>query len=260
MPDNKNTNKGSPAEDKENIYEEVLQSSPPELIKEADKLFEEFPFDGNFLNEEDEFSVDEFDTPKTTAYITEYEKNKLAKDNMALVYYIVSKFGNTGIDQDELFSVALIGYEKALSKYNPGRNTKFSTYAYRCIQNEIFYFIRSEKKITDKVVSLSTPIATDKNGNDLSVDEVIPSSDVPLDDKMATNEAVNALFKVLNEDLTESERMIITKRFGIGGDSMTQNELAQMVSMSQANISKKEKNILTKMKRLLVSKYKIKSV
>lgn len=241
------------------IYKEILESSPPELIEEAEQLFKEYPFDDNFFDLEEEFSVDEYDVPKSMAYITDKEKDDLAAENMALVYYIVSKFSNTNIDADELFSVALIGYEKALSKFNPNRNTKFSTYAYRCIQNEIFYFIRGEKKISEKVVSLNATIATDKNGNDLEVDETIPAEEDTMDETLIKEETVNALMKVINEDLNESERLIITKRFGIGTDTMTQNELAKMVSMSQANISKKEKNILEKMRKILTSKYKIKS-
>lgn len=240
----------------EKIYEEVLQSKP-ELVEEAEKLFEEHSFDEAWLEEEDEFGEDATDTPKSTTYITEEEKEKLASENMALVYFIVSKFGNTNIDPDELFSVALVGYEKALSKFNPYKNTKFSTFAYRCIQNEIFYFIRGEKKIGEKTVSMYQAIATDKNGNDLDVEETIPSEEPTMDEKLIKDESIAALMQVIENDLTEAERLIITKRFGIRTDTMTQNELAKMVNMSQANISKKEKNILDKMKKILTSKYKI---
>lgn len=244
--------------DDNKIYKEVLESSPPELIQEADELFKEYPFDKAALSEEDDFEVEDGDTSKNTIFITEKEKNELAAKNMPLVYYIVSKFGNTGIDPDELFSVALVGYEKALSKFNPSKNTKFSTFAYRCIQNEIFYFIRGEKKIGEKNVSLSQAITTDKNGNDLEVDETIPAEGDTMDESLIKEEILVALMKVIKDDLTEAERLIITKRFGIGTDTMTQNELAKMISMSQANISKKEKNILEKMRKILTSKYKIK--
>lgn len=241
------------------IYEEVLQSSPPEILETAEKLFKEFPFDEKFFAGEDSFAVEEYDTPKSTAYITAEEKDKLANENMALVYYIVSKFSNTNIDPDELFSVALVGYEKALSKFNPAKLTKFSTFAYRCIQNEIFYFIRGEKKIGEKNISLSACIATDKNGNDLEVDETVPADIEDMDKGIIRDEMSVVLQEIINDYLTDAEKLIITRRFGIGTDTMTQNELAKMVSMSQANISKKEKNILEKMRKILMSKYKIKS-
>lgn len=243
---------------KEEAIEEILKSSPPELIKEADDLFKEFPFDEKLLSEEDTFFVEDYDSPKSTVYITEKEKRTLAEENISLVYYIVKRFENTNIDQDELLSVALVGYEKALSKFNPDKKTKFSTFAYRCIQNEIYYFIRNEKKICEKNISLSATISTDKNGNDLEVADTISSSEEDLDDSIIRDETTSALLDVINNHLNESERLIITKRFGIGTDTMTQNELARMINMSQANISKKEKNILEKMKKILTSKYKIK--
>lgn len=254
--------------EKNKYYKEVLNSNPnssaEDIFKELDEefsdVFEDCDMDEMLYDEEEEFSVDDFENNKTTIFLTDKEKNDLAEENMALVYYIISKFKNTNIDQDELLSVALIGYEKALSKYNPNKLTKFSTFAYRCIQNEIFYFIRGEKKINEKSISLNQTIATDKNGNDLEVSDTLASEEDTLEEKVIKNETIDCLLRVINEDLSENERLIITKRFGIGGtDVMTQNELAIMVNMSQANISKKEKNILDKMKKILSSKYKIKN-
>lgn len=253
---------------KNKYYKEVLNSNPSsetdDILKELDEefkdVFEDYSLLDMDLEDEEEFSVDDYETNKTTIFLTDKEKNDLAEENMALVYYIISKFKNTNIDQDELLSVALIGYEKALSKYNPNKNTKFSTFAYRCIQNEIFYFIRGEKKINEKSISLNATIATDKNGNDLEVSDTIQSEEDTLEEQIIKNETIDCLLKVINEDLDENERLIITRRFGIcGTDIMTQNELALMVNMSQANISKKEKNILDKLKKILSSKYKIKN-
>ena len=237
------------------IYD-VLFSEDDELFNEADNI-----------NDEEIFHEKEYFIPKN-AVLTDEDKNRLAEENMSLVQYVVKRFINTGIDYDELFSVALMGYVKAINSYNPTRVTKqgkpikFSTFAYRCIENEIFYFIRNDKKIREKTVSLQTTLSTDKNGNTLDLDSTLSTEsqgELSLEEEIAKKEVIGVLLEIINNELTEKERLIITHRFGISAENKTQNELAQMVNMSQANISKLEKNIMDKIKKIMISKYKIKS-
>ena len=144
------------------------------LFSEDDELFNE----AENINDEEIFHEKEYFIPKN-AVLTDEDKNRLAEENMSLVQYVVKRFINTGIDYDELFSVALMGYVKAINSYNPTRVTKqgkpikFSTFAYRCIENEIFYFIRNDKKVREKTVSLQTTLSTDKNGNTLDLDSTL---------------------------------------------------------------------------------------
>ena len=236
------------------IYD-VLFSEDDELFNEADNI-----------NDEEIFHEKEYFIPKN-AVLTDEDKNRLAEENMSLVQYVVKRFINTGIDYDELFSVALMGYVKAINSYNPTRVTKqgkpikFSTFAYRCIENEIFYFIRNDKKVREKTVSLQTTLSTDKNGNTLDLDSTLSTEsqgELSLE-QIAKKEVIGVLLEIINNELTDKERLIITHRFGISAENKTQNELAQMVNMSQANISKLEKNIMDKIKKIMISKYKIKS-
>ena len=236
--------------------DDVLFSEDDELFNEADNI-----------NDEEIFHEKEYFIPKN-AVLTDEDKNRLAEENMSLVQYVVKRFINTGIDYDELFSVALMGYVKAINSYNPTRVTKqgkpikFSTFAYRCIENEIFYFIRNDKKVREKTVSLQTTLSTDKNGNTLDLDSTLSTEsqgELSLEEEIAKKEVIGVLLEIINNELTEKERLIITHRFGISAENKTQNELAQMVNMSQANISKLEKNIMDKIKKIMISKYKIKS-
>ena len=237
------------------IYD-VLFSEDDELFNEADNI-----------NDEEIFHEKEYFIPKN-AVLTDEDKNRLAEENMSLVQYVVKRFINTGIDYDELFSVALMGYVKAINSYNPTRVTKqgkpikFSTFAYRCIENEIFYFIRNDKKVREKTVSLQTTLSTDKNGNTLDLDSTLSTEsqgELSLEEEIAKKEVIGVLLEIIINELTDKERLIITHRFGISAENKTQNELAQMVNMSQANISKLEKNIMDKIKKIMISKYKIKS-
>ena len=237
------------------IYD-VLFSEDDELFNEADNI-----------NDEEIFHEKEYFIPKN-AVLTDEDKNRLAEENMSFVQYVVKRFINTGIDYDELFSVALMGYVKAINSYNPTRVTKqgkpikFSTFAYRCIENEIFYFIRNDKKVREKTVSLQTTLSTDKNGNTLDLDSTLSTEsqgELSLEEEIAKKEVIGVLLEIINNELTDKERLIITHRFGISAENKTQNELAQMVNMSQANISKLEKNIMDKIKKIMISKYKIKS-
>lgn len=243
-------------EDSEDMYEV--------LFAEDDELFE----DCDDIEDEEIFHEKEYFIPKNEV-LSKDDKNRLAEENMSLVQYVVKRFTNTGIDYEELFSVALMGYVKAINSYNPTRLTKqgkpikFSTFAYRCIENEIFYFIRNDKKIKEKTVSLQTTLSTDKNGNTLELDSTLSTESqgqLSLEDEIAKKEVVEILVMVIENDLNEKERLIIKHRFGIGAENKTQNELAQMVNMSQANISKLEKNIMDKIKKIMISKYKIKSI
>jgi RNA polymerase sporulation-specific sigma factor len=221
------------------------------------------------IDEEEIYREKEYFVPKSEVLSIE-DKNRLAEENMSLVQYVCKKFVNTGIDHDELFSVALVGYTKAINNFNPqkktkqGKSIKFSTFAYRCIENEIFYFIRNDKKIKEKNISLQTTLSVDKNGKALELDSILSTEsngELSLEDNVMNSETVSVLLEVINEHLTPKERLIIKHRFGISSAEVkTQNELAQMTNMSQANISKLEKNIIDKIKKIMISKYKIKHI
>ena len=99
-------------------------------------------------------------------------RNKLIEHNLRLVAHIVKKFENTGEDQEDLISIGTIGLIKAIESFSEGKGTKLATYAARCIENEILMHLRALKK-TKKDVSLHDPIGQDKEGNEISLIDVL---------------------------------------------------------------------------------------
>jgi RNA polymerase sporulation-specific sigma factor len=201
---------------------------------------------------------------KGTGSLSTEEKDILAAKNIPLIHSIVKRFANTGIEYSELLSAGLVGYAKGLQTFMKGKNVKFSTYAYRCIKNEILYFLRREKRHKDNDVSLSKPMSTDKNGNVMTVDSTISTEDMgarSVEEEIEMNETVKIMLEVIDTYLTPTEALIIKSRYGVGGvKPKTQKEIADEIGMSQANVSKLEKGISDKIKKIMSSKYRIKSI
>ena len=181
-----------------------------------------------------------------------YKKEKLAEENFNCVYHVARSFANTGIAFDELMSIALVGYAKALENYQEDRTTKFSTYAINCMKNEILFFLKKERLKHQGTLSLNSILSTDKNGNQLSLEEIVfdeDTSDYNKEKKIIQDEKIEKLTKLV-EELNEKERIIICHRYELFGyESKTQKEIAALVGMSQANISKIEKSILERLNK-----------
>jgi RNA polymerase sporulation-specific sigma factor len=190
--------------------------------------------------------------------LNEEEKNTIAEENYSLVFYVVKMFQNSGIAYDELASIAIVGYAKALNAFDKERNVKFSTYAINCIRNEILFFLRKEKGHMKNNVSLNTVLSMDKNGNDLSLEDTVSNMNgdkTTLEEDVLVADDVKIL-KLALSHLTEKEKYIVTYRYGMDrGIMKTQKEIANHIGMSQANVSKMEKNILEKVKKILKEKY-----
>lgn len=192
-------------------------------------------------------------------FLTEDEKDNYARENLALIYY-VAKYYQAKATEDELISVGLIGFTKALNAYDRTKLTKFSTYAVKCIHHEILFHLRKEKKHLDNVISVNTILSQDKNGHALSLEDTILNDKAGQDFTEITvliKDEINLLNKAI-ENLDELERFILIHRYGLFKQKkMTQKELAEKIQMSQANISKKEQIILIKLRQILRDKYKL---
>lgn len=192
--------------------------------------------------------------------LTTEEKEVIATENYSLVFYVVKMFQNSGISYDELASIAIVGYAKALNAFDTERNVKFSTYAINCIRNEILFYLRKEKNHMLNNISLNTVLSMDKNGNNLSLEETVSNLDnhqTSLEQDVLVSDDVKILNLAL-EHLTAKEKYIVTYRYGLDrGIIKTQKEIANHIGMSQANVSKMEKNILDKVKKILKEKYKM---
>jgi RNA polymerase sporulation-specific sigma factor len=190
--------------------------------------------------------------------LTKEEKEEIATENYSLVYYVVNKFLNSRVIYNELHSVAMVGYAKALNAFDTERNVKFSTYAINCIKNEILFFLRKEKKYMDNNVSLGTILSMDKNGNNLVLEDTISSENLQvnsIEDDIVLCDDIDILKRALLH-LTPKEQYIVTYRYGLDkGIIKTQKEIANKIGMSQANVSKLEKSILDKLQKILKEKY-----
>lgn len=181
--------------------------------------------------------------------LTEEERNVYTEKNLGLVNHVAKKFNNTGIDEEELVAIALEGYVKALNKYRKNKRTKFTTYAYRCMFNEILAYLRKEKKWSENVTSINAPIGTDKNGNVLDLEKVLKEDRVKELDEVVISKDIDALVLESLGVLSDIERYITIHRFGLGGkEEKTQKVIALELNISQAYVSKLEKDCLFKIK------------
>ncbi len=181
---------------------------------------------------------------------TEYEdeaKSILIEHNLRLVVYIAKKFDNTGVGVEDLISIGTIGLIKAISSFDAVRG-KLSTYASRCIDNELLMLLRSRKK-TAREVSLYDPIGTDKEGNEINLLDVIEQEQTDITDQMELCENTGRLRILLSTVLNEREREIIYLRYGLlNGEEITQREIGEMLHISRSYVSRIEKRALLKLR------------
>ena len=256
-------------------------------VSNLNATFEQIILADDILDCEPEFIRHEQETVKTTQLLTAEQAEELLSKNHGIIHKLAGKYSSNRNDHDEIVAVAYMGCIKAINGYDPDKTIpvqqpkkkqvnsdelalqelliddkkpkeqkiKFVTFAFRCITNEILFYIRNEHKKCDPMIPMTTLISTDKNGNELELEDIISDEDSNLEEDCAKSDSIARMRYVIDTYLTPEERDIILARFGIGCDPKTQSQIANEVNMSQANISKKEKNILQKIKIIMTSKY-----
>lgn len=178
----------------------------------------------------------------------EEAKNKLIEHNLRLVAHIVKKYAQTQDESDDLLSIGTIGLIKGVSTYTPDKKTRLSTYVAKCVHNEILMVLRAKKHALPEV-SLSESIGCDKEGNDVTLLDVLPSEDPEIGEHFEEKTRVNKLYESIRSCLTERERMIIERRYGLSdGREMPQRKLADMLGISRSYVSRIEKRAVEKLK------------
>jgi RNA polymerase sporulation-specific sigma factor len=173
-------------------------------------------------------------------------RNRLIEHNLRLVAHIVKKFENTGEDAEDLISIGTIGLIKAIESYSQGKGTKLATYAARCIENEILMHLRALKK-TKKDVSLHDPIGQDKEGNEISLIDVLKSDTEDVIELIQMNMELEKIREYINI-LDGREKEVIVGRFGLDlKKEKTQREIAKELGISRSYVSRIEKRALMKM-------------
>ena len=174
-------------------------------------------------------------------------RNILIERNLRLVAHIARKYQNVDEDMEDLISIGTIGLIKAISSFDAVRG-KLSTYASRCIDNELLMLLRSRKK-TAREVSLYDPIGTDKEGNEINLLDVIEQEQTDVTDQMELCENTGRLRILLSTVLNEREREIIYLRYGLlNGKEVTQREIGEMLHISRSYVSRIEKRALLKLR------------
>lgn len=175
-------------------------------------------------------------------------RNKLIEHNLRLVAHIIKKYYSGTNDQDDLVSIGTIGLIKAIDTFNVDKGIRLSSYAARCIENEVLMFFRNSKKNAQDV-SMNEPIDTDKDGNALVLMDVMCTEDSIVEDlDMKINS--EKLYRYIDDELSWRERVIIELRYGLNArEPLTQREVAKKLNISRSYVSRIEKRALMILQR-----------
>lgn len=175
-------------------------------------------------------------------------RNKLIEHNLRLVAHVVKKYYMSASEQDDLVSIGTIGLIKAVDTFDAEKGVRLSSYAARCIENEILMFFRNCKKSAQDV-SMNEPIDTDKDGNALVLMDVMATEDLIVEE-LDTKIKSESLYRYIDEVLSERERIIVSLRYGLGGKiPLTQREVAKKLNISRSYVSRIEKKSLLALKK-----------
>ena len=170
----------------------------------------------------------------------------LIEHNLRLVAHIVKKFENHGPEREDLISIGTIGLIKAINTFDLAKNIKLTTYAARCIENEVLMYLRSSKNRRTEV-SLNDPIGSDKEGNQITLLETLGSDGTEILDTLESKDDERLLHLSL-KGLSPKERYIIIQRYGLcGAEEHTQREIAKQLGISRSYVSRIEKKALQKL-------------
>lgn len=169
-------------------------------------------------------------------------RDTLISHNLRLVAHIIKKYGSSNTDQEDLISIGTIGLIKAVNTFDQSKGIRLSSYAARCIENEILMYFRSTKKSAQNI-SMNEPIDSDKDGSALTLMDVLATDDNILDD-IDRKIKCEQLYKYLKK-LSAREQKILLLRYGLNGrEPQTQREVAQQLGISRSYVSRIEKKAL----------------
>lgn len=175
-------------------------------------------------------------------------KDILITRNLRLVAHIVKKYQNTDTEAQDLISIGTIGLIKAILSYDTDKNSKLATYAAKCIENELLMMLRNKKKLS-REISIYEPIGTDKEGNEISLLDILKQEQTDIIEEMNTQEQIKKLHTFIDTCLSPREKEIILLRYGLlTGKEVTQREIGEYFGISRSYISRIEKKALLKLR------------
>lgn len=212
--------------------------------------YEQIRYDNNIHALEDPFVIKEYDSTKFTQMFDYKEQDEMADGHMGLVYQLCNRYAAGRKDYDDIMSAANAGLVKAIYGFDPRRNNKFTTFAHKCITNEIMFYMRSDKKDRGKSFLIDDFTQTDNNGKPVTLENMLSEGDY-LPEEVAHEEVIEYLRKCIDKCLSKDDKIIIQKRYGLDTKTLTQLQISKLLHMSQANVSKRERNILFKLRLLI---------
>ncbi len=172
----------------------------------------------------------------------------LIEYNLRLVAHIVKKYQSAEDDMEELISIGTIGLIKAVDTFDQEKARRLSTYAARCVENEILMYMRAKKKYM-RETSYYEPIGTDKEGNEIQLLDIMESGEPEAMEQIQLKDDSLRIYRLLEERLSERERRVLIMRYGLyGGREYTQREIAEHLGISRSYISRIEKNALHRLR------------
>lgn len=173
----------------------------------------------------------------------EEARQTLITHNLRLVSHIAGKYTVPGYTREDLVSVGALGLTKAVNTFRPETGAQLGSYAARCIENEILMLLRSSKKYRNDV-SLSDPIGTDGEGNDLSFMDILGTPEDELEEKVVHRLSMERV-RLLIRDLPKREKLVIEMRYGLlDGRMHPQHEVARLLGISRSYVSRMEKRAI----------------
>ena len=175
-------------------------------------------------------------------------RNILIERNMRLVAHVVKKYQYTDYDTEDLLSVGTIGLIKAVNTFNVDRGSRLATYAAKCVENEILMLLRAHKKYS-KEVSLYEPIGVDKDGETVSLVDVIEMENRNTLEELILDQDIKELYQAFKKCLKPNEQTVVQMRYGLfGSKEYTQREIAQAIGISRSYVSRIEKKAVEKLR------------
>ena len=172
----------------------------------------------------------------------------LIEYNLRLVAHFVKKYQSAEDDMEELISIGTIGLIKAVDTFDQEKARRLSTYAARCVENEILMYMRAKKKYM-RETSYYEPIGTDKEGNEIQLLDIMESGEPEAMEQIQLKDDSLHIYRLLEERLSERERLVLIMRYGLyGGREYTQREIAERLGISRSYISRIEKNALHRLR------------
>ena len=178
----------------------------------------------------------------------EEAKAVLIERNLRLVAHVIKKYQYTDYGTEDLLSVGTIGLIKAVNTFKAEKGSRLATYAAKCVENEILMLFRAGKKRA-RDVSLYDSIGVDKDGETVSLMDVLEAEETQVLDTIIMEQDVRELYEAYAKCLKDMEKKVVCMRYGLfGTKEHTQREIAAVLGISRSYVSRIEKKAIEKLR------------